>query len=146
MISATRDRPTMDGVQFQATCFACGTDNPHGLQLKFHVDSDGTATASLSLGSQWEGPRGIIHGGIASTLLDEAMAKAVAATGRKAMTAELRVRFHESATTGERLQLRGWVVWQEKRLIETEATLVATDGRERAHAWGKFVVVVIPKS
>jgi len=131
-------------VQFQTTCFACGSDNPHGLQLKFHADSDGAASANLALSSQWEGPRGIAHGGIVSTLLDEAMAKAVAATGRKAMTAELRVRFRESAKTGERLQLRGWVVRQEKRLIETEATLVATDGRERAHAWGKFVVVVIP--
>ena len=131
-------------MQFQTTCFACGSDNPHGLQLKFHADSDGAASANLALSSQWEGPRGIAHGGIVSTLLDEAMAKAVAATGRKAMTAELRVRFRESAKTGERLQLRGWVVRQEKRLIETEATLVATDGRERAHAWGKFVVVVIP--
>ena len=131
-------------MQFQTTCFACGSDNPHGLQLKFHADSDGAASANLALSSQWEGPRGIAHGGIVSTLLDEAMAKAVAATGRKAMTAELRVRFRESAKTGERLQLRGLVVRQEKRLIETEATLVATDGRERAHAWGKFVVVVIP--
>jgi uncharacterized protein (TIGR00369 family) len=130
-------------VQFQATCFARGSDNPNGLRLKFHVDPSGTATADLALSSQWEGPQGITHGGIASTLLDEAMANAVAATGCKAMTAELRVRFRQSARTGERLQLRGWVVRQEKRLIETEATLVATDGSERAHAWGKFIVVVI---
>lgn len=144
MISTTRDRPTMDGGQFQATCFACGSDNPHGLQLKFHVDSSGTATASLSLGSQWEGPRGITHGGIASTLLDEAMAKAVAATGRQAMTAELTVRFRQYAETGEHLQVRGWVVRQARRVIETEAVLVALDGSERAHAWAKFLVVIEP--
>jgi uncharacterized protein (TIGR00369 family) len=146
MISTTRNRSTMDGVQFQATCFACGSDNPHGLQLKFHVDSDGTATASLALSSQWEGPRGIIHGGITSTLLDEAMAKAVAATGRKALTSELRVRFRQYAETGERLQVRGWVVRQERRIIETEAMLVAIDGSERAHAWAKFLVVIKPKA
>ena len=142
MISTTHSGPTTDGVQFQATCFACGSENPHGLRLKFHVDPSGTATADLALSPQWEGPSGIVHGGIASTLLDEAMAKAAATTGCKAMTAELRVRFRESAKTGERLQLRGWVVRQEKRLIETEATLTAADGSERAHAWGKFIVVV----
>jgi len=145
MISATRYRSIMDGVQFQTTCFACGPDNPHGLQLNFHVDSDGAAIADLALSSQWEGPRGIAHGGIVSTLLDEAMAKAAAATGLKTMTAELRVHFRQSATAGERLQLRGWVVRQERRLIETEATLVAADGRERAHARAKFVVVVRPQ-
>jgi acyl-coenzyme A thioesterase PaaI-like protein len=144
MIPASRTRSTIDRVQFQATCFACGSDNPRGLQLKFRVDPDGTATASFVPGSEWEGSRGIVHGGIVTTLLDEAMAKAVAAIGCKAMTAELRVRFRQYAETGERLQVRGWVVRQKTRLIETEALLVATDGSERAHAWAKFLAVVKP--
>ena len=131
--------------QFQATCFACGSDNPHGLRLKFHVGPEGTAAASLVLGPEWEGPRGIVHGGIVSTLLDEAMAKAVAATGCKTMTAELRVRFRQYAETGERLQVRGWVVRRTTRLMETEALLIAEDGSERAHAWAKFLVVVKPQ-
>lgn len=100
MISASSTRSAIDGVEFQATCFACGSDNPHGLRLKFHVGPEGTAAASLVLGPEWEGPRGIVHGGIVSTLLDEAMAKAVAATGCKTMTAELRVRFRQYAETG----------------------------------------------
>jgi len=119
-------------------------DNARGLQLKFRVDPDGTATASWVLGSEWEGPRGIVHGGIVTTLLDEAMANAVAATGCKTMTAELRVRFRQYAETGEGLQVRGWVVRHKARLIETEATLVASDGSERAHAWAKFLVVAKP--
>ena len=146
MISATRSRQPAEGVQFQATCFACGSDNPRGLQLKFHVDSERAAVANLTLDSRWEGPRGVIHGGIVTTLLDEAMAKAAAATGAKTMTAELRVRFRQSAETGEQLQLRGWVVRQEKRLLETEAILVAADGSERAHAWAKFLIVVNPNA
>ena len=145
MISATRSRSTIDNVQFQTTCFACGPDHPHGLRLKFHLGPDGTATASLVLGSEWEGPRGIVHGGIVTTLLDEAMAKAVSATGCKTMTAELRVRFRQYAETGERLQVRGWVVRRTTRLMETEALLIAEDGSERAHAWAKFLVVVKPQ-
>ena len=93
MISATRTRSTIEGVQFQTTCFACGADNPRGLQLKFRVDPDGTATATFVLGSEWEGSRGIVHGGIVTTLLDEAMTKAVAASGCKSITAELQCDF-----------------------------------------------------
>ena len=145
MVSATRIRSTVDGVQLQSTCFACRTDNPRVLQLKFRVAPEGTATARVSLGAEWEGFQGIVHGGMVTTLLDEAMAKAVAATGCKAMTAELRVRFRQYAETGEQLQVRGWVVRHKTRLIEAEATLVAEGGGERAHAWAKVLVVLNPQ-
>jgi acyl-coenzyme A thioesterase PaaI-like protein len=128
-------------MQFQRTCFACGVDNPHGLRLEFCFDPDGTATASWVPDIQWEGARGIVHGGIVTTLLDEAMAKAVAATGCKSLTADLRVRFHRYTKTGEVLQVRGWIAKHRKRLIETEATVIAPDGSERAHAWARFLVV-----
>jgi len=134
-------RATAVSVQFQRTCFACGVDNPHGLQLEFRFDPDGTASASWVPDIQWEGPRGIVHGGIVTTLLDEAMAKATAAAGCKTMTADLRVRFHRYAKIGEVLQIRGWIVKYRKRLIETEATVMAPDGSERAHAWARFLVV-----
>ncbi|MFZ0961648.1 MAG: PaaI family thioesterase [Terriglobia bacterium] len=146
MDSPTRARFTTDGVQFQSTCFACGADNRRGLQLQFRADSDGATTASWVPGPEWEGSHGVIHGGIVTTLLDEAMAKAVAATGSKAMTADLRIRFRRYAATGERLRVRGWVVKHKARLIEAEALLVAADGSERAHAWGKFLVVVKPQT
>jgi len=142
MISPSGSKSTVDEVQFQSTCFACGSDNPHGLQLKFAVAPDGSAAASWVPGSEWEGSHGVVHGGIVTTLLDEAMAKAVAATGSRGMTADLRVRFRHYAETGERLLVRGWVVRQKARLVETEALLVAADGSERAHAWAKFLLVV----
>ena len=87
MASPAPTGATAVGVQFQRTCFACGRDNPHGLQLEFRVDPDGVASASGVPDIKWEGLRGIVHGGIVTTLLDEAMAKAVAATGYKTMTA-----------------------------------------------------------
>jgi len=134
-------RATAVSVQFQRTCFARGVDNPHGLQLEFRFGPDGTASASWVPDIQWEGPRGIVHGGIVTTLLDEAMAKATAAAGFKTMTADLRVRFRRYTKTGEMLRVRGWIVKHRKRLIEAEATVMAPDGRERAHAWARFLVV-----
>ena len=140
MVFTPRTASTAVSVQFQPACFACGADNPHGLQLNFRVDPGGAASASWVPDAKWEGLQGIVHGGITTTLLDEAMAKAVASTGCRAMTAELRVRFRQYAKTSEWLQVRGWVVRNKTRLIETEATLVAADGSERAHAWAVFLV------
>jgi acyl-coenzyme A thioesterase PaaI-like protein len=87
----------------------------------------------------FEGFCGIVHGGVVSTVLDEAMSKAVAATGTEALTAELRVRFRHHVTTGDVFEVRGWIVKRNKRLIETEAVLAAEDGTEYAHAWARFL-------
>jgi len=55
------------------------------------------------------------------------------------MTAELRVRFPEAARTGDQLQVTGWIVEDKRRLVNAEASLRSTDGRECAHAWGTFL-------
>lgn len=89
----------------------------------------------------WESFRGTVHGGIVSTVLDEAMSKAVIARDWEALTVDLRVRFRTRVTPGERLQVRGWVVERHKRKIVAEATLVTASGVERAHGWGVFLML-----
>jgi len=89
----------------------------------------------------WEGFRGVIHGGIVSTVLDEAMSKAIAAQGIPAFTCELRVRLRHHVESTEELEVRGWVVEKRKRRILAEATLKDQQGRERAHAWATFLEI-----
>jgi acyl-coenzyme A thioesterase PaaI-like protein len=101
-------------------------------------------TAMWTPSPAWEGFRGIVHGGVVSTVLDEAMSKAVAATGSEALTGELRVRFRRHVTSDDAFLIRGWIVRRNRRLIETEAALTATDGTEHAHAWGRFLT--LPKA
>jgi acyl-coenzyme A thioesterase PaaI-like protein len=123
----------------QSGCFVCGQNNPHGLQIRFQQQTDGGMTATWTPASAWEGFRGIVHGGVVSTVLDEAMSKAVAGTGIEALTAELRVRFRRHVTSGHQFFIRGWIVTRNKRLMKTEAVLMATDGTEYAHAWATFL-------
>ena len=119
----------------------CGQDNPHGLRIRFQQQDSGELTATWTPNSAWEGFRGIVHGGVVSTVLDEAMSKAVAATGSEALTAELRVRFRRHVTSGDVFLIRGWIVKRNRRLIGTEATLTAPDGTEHAHAWASFLML-----
>ena len=53
-------------------CFACGPKNPIGLHLEFQL-ADGKFRAHKALASEYQGYSGIVHGGIVTTLLDEAM-------------------------------------------------------------------------
>jgi acyl-coenzyme A thioesterase PaaI-like protein len=133
------------GAQSQDACTVCGPNHPRGLRITYEQDSSGSSTASWIPTSGWEGFRGIVHGGIISTVLDEAMAKAVAATECEALTGELRVRFRHQVQAGEKCQIKGWVVKRTKRLLETEATLTAADGSECAHAWAVFLVLLKPR-
>ncbi len=125
----------------QTTCVVCGQDNPRGLQIQYGREKDGAMVAEWNPSAVWEGFDGIIHGGIVSTVLDEAMSKAVAASGAEALTAELRVRFRQPVNTGRLYRLRGWVVDRTKRRIRTEAALVSASGEEHAHAWAVFLTV-----
>jgi len=123
----------------QSGCFVCGPNNPRGLQLRFEGQGAGETSATWIPVSAWEGFRGIIHGGLVSTVLDEAMSKAVAGMGIEALTADLRVRFRQPVTSGDAFIVRGWIVSRNKRMIRTEAVLAAGDGTEHTHAWATFL-------
>lgn len=121
------------------SCFVCGPDNPRGLRLAFQTNESGEMTAEWIPEPEMEGYQGIVHGGIVSTVLDEAMAKVVDATGAEALTAELRVRFRRQVSSGIPALARGWIESRNKRMINAEAALTGTDGVELAHAWAVFL-------
>jgi acyl-coenzyme A thioesterase PaaI-like protein len=128
----------------QTGCFVCGQDNPYGLRVCFVLERDGAISAEWRPSEKVEGFKGIVHGGIISAVLDEAMSKAVAAMKYQALTGELRVRFRRHVSAGENLRIRGWVVEKTKRLIRAESMLTGTDGSERAHAWACFLALPGP--
>ncbi|MBE0659392.1 MAG: PaaI family thioesterase [Bryobacteraceae bacterium] len=125
----------------QSRCFVCGQDNPVGLRMEFERELGGAMRSSWSPRAEYEGFRGIVHGGVVSTVLDEAMSKAVAAAGIEALTAELKVRLRRPVHPERSYVVRGWVVSLGKRLIATEASITSADGEETAHAWASFLTV-----
>jgi len=53
-------------------CFACGTENPIGLNMQFY-HMDDMVCSDITLKKNHEGWENMAHGGIISTLLDEVM-------------------------------------------------------------------------
>jgi uncharacterized protein (TIGR00369 family) len=120
-------------------CFVCGEENLHGLHLEFQAYGR-RAFARWTPTAGWESFHGIIHGGIISAVLDEAMSKAIISGGDEAFTADLRIRFRKKVCVGDVVFVNGWVVSVEKRKIQAEASIMSEEGEERAHAWGVFLV------
>jgi acyl-coenzyme A thioesterase PaaI-like protein len=57
-------------------CFACGLENEFGLKLTFYADGEGGATGEYIIPKRFEGYPGVAHGGIVSTMMDEALVRA----------------------------------------------------------------------
>ena len=132
--------PVRSAALLNATCIVCGQNNPHGLRLRFSSQAQITS-AQWTASEHCQGFQGVIHGGVVATVLDEAMSKAVIARGWEALTAELTVRLRAKIIPGEQLTIIGMVVSRRKREIRAEACIRDGAGHERAHAWGKFLVI-----
>lgn len=121
-----------------AGCFVCGDKNDHGIKARFFWDGQ-TATTETMAYQQFEGYKGIFHGGVLTTLLDEVMVKAVLASGHFAVTAEMTVRFLTPIRTGDKFVCRGTIVERKGRLFWTTGEAVGEDGTVFAKAEGKFL-------
>ncbi|MDE3046139.1 MAG: PaaI family thioesterase [Verrucomicrobiota bacterium] len=121
-------------------CFACGKDNPDGLRLDWKVEGLITTTQFIPP-RKYQGWKGILHGGIVATLLDEAMTRLAGIISGGALTAEMTVRYVTPAPIGEVLFVRGEIVNQLRRLVEMKASIHLGEptGPLIAHSTGKAI-------
>ena len=125
-------------------CFACGRDNPDGLRLAFEYPEPGRCRAEFIPPIKFQGWQGMLHGGIISTVLDEALAHAVGGAergggGSGAVTAELTVRFVKPVRIGQKVLLSGTVLTDKGRVIEAVSELEDEEGSVLASARGKLM-------
>jgi acyl-coenzyme A thioesterase PaaI-like protein len=92
-------------------CFVCGENNPGGLRLQFEIDKEKqTLRTTFVANPVFQGFDGLVHGGIISTLLDEAMAKLCYELGFNTVTASLEIRFIHPAPILQPLLIYGEIV------------------------------------
>jgi len=121
-------------------CFVCGENNPNGLQLTFEIDKEKQILETTFVASPtFQGWDGIVHGGILSTLLDEAMAKLVYELGYQAVTASIEIKFKKPAPILEPLRVFGEVTEVSKRLIKAKAHIAKNDGTILAVGMSTFM-------
>jgi len=110
-------------------CFVCGENNPGGLRLHFDIDREKRTLKTVFVaGPVYQGYDGIVHGGIITTLLDEAMAKLAYELGYKAMTASMEIRFKNPAPILKPLHVYGEITGVDRRMIKAKARVTKEDG------------------
>lgn len=123
------DRRAEMKLETNGNCFVCGENNPNGLRLSFEIDKEKQTLKTTFVASPtFQGWDGIVHGGILSTLLDEAMAKLVYELGYQAVTASIEIKFKKPAPILEPLLVYGELTEVSRRLIRARAHIAQKDG------------------
>ncbi len=120
-------------------CYVCGTKNSQGLKLKFHKEDNKVVTEFISSDNH-QGYKGVVHGGILCTLLDEAMGWApTLVTQRMTVSAELNFRFIKSVPIGRKLIIKAQAEEIHRRLYKSTGQITDEEGTVYVTGSGKFI-------
>jgi len=115
-------------------------DNPGGLHLQFQIDPDRQHLQSMFIPTEiYQGWDGIVHGGILSTLLDEAVAKLAYELGYDAVTVKLMVTFRRPAKIRHPLHIFGELTRVTSRVIEGHSRIEDENGNIVAEGHARLI-------
>ena len=117
----------------ESNCFVCGKNNPHGLKLNFTF-KDRKSNVVFIPEKRFQGFKNIIHGGIISTVLDEAMGNLAFHLGLNAVTSKLEVSLIKPTIVGEKYFAQGEIVEERGRVVHAKASLSHENGQKVAEA------------
>jgi acyl-coenzyme A thioesterase PaaI-like protein len=122
-------------------CFACDPEHPKGLRLRFREGRPGGVRAEVTLGTDYEGLGGVVHGGILATLFDEAMAWCLYRHQRSVyVTAKMEQRFRSPVPTGAPLVVEAWIEdGSTHRRVRVAAAVASAEGATLAEGSGLFL-------
>lgn len=121
-------------------CFGCSPDHPQGLRLRFAKD-DGAIVTRFTPGDLHQGPPGIMHGGLVSTLADEVAAWAcIGLLGKFGFTATMSLRLGKPVRVGAPVLARAVVTKDMRRLVDVGVT-IEQDGAPALTGDLRFVIL-----
>jgi len=110
-----------------------------------HIDreSAGRVWSSFHLGAAYEGPPGLVHGGVSALVLDQLLGEATGAGGRPGMTASLTLTYRRATPLGD-LRGEAWIertegikTWARGHLSDAEGITVEAEGLFILPRWAR---------
>ncbi|MGD8417581.1 MAG: PaaI family thioesterase [Pseudomonadales bacterium] len=121
-------------------CFVCGPGNPIGLKLAFRMDGD-VCRSEFTAREEHAGYRGVTHGGIVFSVLDDVMANWLWLSGIRCMTARAEIRYRDELPVGVPVRLEGRCLRRKGRLAQMEGKVIRQDdGAVVAEATASFMI------
>jgi uncharacterized protein (TIGR00369 family) len=119
-------------------CFACGVANPHGLKLEFEQDGE-DYFCEFYTEERYQGYTGVLHGGIAATILDEVMFKHLNTRDMNVVTASMELRYRKPVPTGVTVRCVARQMSERRNIYVMSAVVILPNGDVAVEATGKFV-------
>ncbi len=128
--------------ELHSKCFFCGTESFNGMHIAYrrNPEKENSVYAEIFPGEDFQGYDSILHGGIISGILDEAMLHCIFLSGRKALTGSLNVRFLYPVHMGTAIKVEAELCNSYGKLQILKSTL-AQNGKVCARAEGKFMEI-----
>ena len=116
-----------------------GLRNPVAPPLDVRRDPAGSAEADFHLGAAYEGPLGLVHGGVSALLLDQLLGEAAGAGGKPGMTATLTIDYRRPTPLGD-LHAEARIERTEDHKTWAVGHISTPDGTVTVEAKGLFVL------
>lgn len=116
------------------------------LRIEHHPDADGRVWADFHLGAVYEGPPGLVHGGVSALVLDQLLGESAGAGGKPGMTATLTLTYRRGTPLGD-LRGEAWIersedhkTWARGHLIGPEGVTVEAEGLFILPRWARQAI------
>jgi len=141
------DRSVLGTQNVSRMCMVCGVENGAGLHARFLELEGGELLAQFDPRHEHQGYPGRLHGGIASTLLDETIGRAVSIGDPNAfgVTVELTVRFRKPVPLDGEVRAIARITKDSSRLFEGTGEIVLDDGTVAVSATGRYMRMPIER-
>ncbi|HSN90704.1 MAG TPA: PaaI family thioesterase [Anaeromyxobacteraceae bacterium] len=120
------------------SCFVCGRENPGGLRTAWESDREaGEVRATVSIPERFNGYPGVVHGGIVTALLDEAVVRTGLLDGGfddLLVTARIEVSFRRPIPTDTPVTVVARLLQRTGARARAEAEVRLADGAVAARA------------
>ena len=122
-------------------CFVCGLKNPAGLKAFFYEVEGDQLVALFKPGEQHQGYPGRLHGGLAATILDETIGRAMNINNDEiwGVTVEFNARYKKPVPLDQELRVVGRITNQNRRFFEGTGEILLPDGQVAVEGHGKYI-------
>ncbi len=129
-------------------CFVCGLENAFGLKSRFYELEDGQLMAIFTAAEEHQGYPGRLHGGIAATILDETIGRAIMQTHSAkiwGVTVDFSMKLRKPVPVGGEIRVVARIEKEGRRSFTGTGEILLGDGRVAVEGRGRYLKMDIEK-
>jgi uncharacterized protein (TIGR00369 family) len=128
-------------------CFICGMQNDKGLKARFYETDEKEVVVYFTPGDEYQGYPGRLHGGVAASVLDEAIGRAsfLISPSIWGVTTDLKVKYRKPLPLNVELKAVCRITKDHRMMYEGTGEIYTPDGKVAISAEGRYMKLDVDK-